>query len=308
MEFLSVGHINFSEVRYLVRRAVLLHRHGFACMFKNHYQMDYNSSYILHVLLMTTLAGLATGIGGFVIFFMKRTDTKLLTFSLGFSGGVMVYISLVELLGIARQDLMGIYGDRMGAVWALISFFGGIGIAALIDKCVPADENPHEFPDVSQLNSLPSSVPPPGSIKRSGFLFALAIGIHNFPEGIATFAAGMNSISMGASIALAVAVHNIPEGMIVAVPLYYGTGSRKKAVVYSFLSGLAEPVGAILAMLVIFPFLSPTLLAVLFASVSGIMVYISFDELLPMAEKWGHHHLSIYGIILGMLVMALVLI
>lgn len=269
--------------------------------------MEYDAGYISNVLVMTTLAGLATGIGGFVTFFMKRTDTKLLTFSLGFSGGVMVYISLVELLGIARHELMGIYGDRMGGLWALIAFFGGIGIAALIDKCVPEDENPHEFPDPSQVNlTSPSAVP--RNIKRSGFLFALAIGIHNFPEGIATFAAGMNSISMGASIALAVAVHNIPEGMIVAVPLYYGTGSRKKAVFYSFLSGLAEPVGAILAMLVIFPFLSPTLLAVLFACVAGIMVYISFDELLPMAEKWGHHHLSIYGIILGMLVMALVLL
>ena len=145
-------------------------------------------------------------------------------------------------------------------------------------------------------------------IKRSGILFALAIGIHNFPEGIATFAAGLDSLTLGTSIALAVAVHNIPEGIAVAVPLYYGTGSRKKALFYSFLSGLAEPVGAAIAMFFLFHFLTPTVLAVLFASVAGIMVFISFDELLPMAERWGHHHISIMGIIAGMLLMAIVLI
>ena len=145
-------------------------------------------------------------------------------------------------------------------------------------------------------------------IKRSGVLFALAIGIHNFPEGIATFAAGLDSLTLGTSIALAVAVHNIPEGIAVAVPLYYGTGSRKKAVFYSFLSGLAEPVGAAIAMIFLFHFLTPTVLSVLFASVAGIMVFISFDELLPMAERWGHHHMSIIGIIAGMLLMAVVLV
>ena len=137
---------------------------------------------------------------------------------------------------------------------------------------------------------------------------ALAIGIHNFPEGVATFAAGLDSLTLGTSIALAVAVHNIPEGIAVAVPLYYGTGSRKKALFYSFLSGLAEPVGAAIAMLFLFHFLTPTVLAILFASVAGIMVFISFDELLPMAERWGHHHISIMGIIAGMLLMAVVLI
>ena len=272
--------------------------------------MDYSLSHLLCVLGLTTLAGLATGIGGFVAFFTKRTNTKFLTFALGFSGGVMVYISFVELLANARVDLKAIYGDLWGGIWALTAFFVGILVAALIDRCVPEDENPHEFfeLDREELPSVPQNHLNNGRIHRIGALFALVIGIHNFPEGIATFAAGMDSIGLGLSITLAVAIHNIPEGMVVAIPLYYGTGDRKKAVLYSFASGLAEPAGALLAMLLIFPFLTPTLLALLFACVAGIMVFISFDELLPMAEKWGHHHLSIYGIILGMLVMSFTLL
>lgn len=271
-------------------------------------RMDLSADHILVVFLLTTLAGLATGIGGFIAFFMKRTDTKALTFALGLSGGVMVYISLVELLGEAQHRLMEFEGHTAGSWIAIASFFGGIAVAALIDYLVPEDENPHEARGPEDIHGQASGEFSSSRIKRSGILFALAIGIHNFPEGIATFAAGLDSLTLGTSIALAVAVHNIPEGIAVAVPLYYGTGSRKKALFYSFLSGLAEPVGAAIAMFFLFHFLTPTVLAVLFASVAGIMVFISFDELLPMAERWGHHHISIMGIIAGMLLMAIVLI
>jgi ZIP family zinc transporter len=271
--------------------------------------MILETSHLIDVLIMTTLAGLATGIGGFVTFFMKRTDTRLLTYALGFSGGVMVYISFVEFLATAHADLIKIHGDKWGGLWTIAMFFGGMALALLIDRLVPEDENPHEFMTPQDFQMTQQHVGmPQHQVKRSGILFAIAIGIHNFPEGIATFAAGLNSLSLGASIALAVAMHNIPEGMIVAVPLYYGTGSRCKAILHSFLSGLAEPVGALMAFFIILPFISPTLIACLFACVAGIMVYISFDELLPMAEKWGHHHISVYGIISGMLLMALVLL
>ena len=241
--------------------------------------MDLSADHILVVFLLTTLAGLATGIGGFIAFFMKRTDTKALTFALGLSGGVMVYISLVELLGEAQHRLIEFEGHTAGSWIAIASFFGGIAVAALIDYLVPEDENPHEARGPEDIHGQASGEFSSSRIKRSGILFALAIGIHNFPEGIA-----------------------------VAVPLYYGTGSRKKALFYSFLSGLAEPMGAAIAMFFLFHFLTPTVLAVLFASVAGIMVFISFDELLPMAERWGHHHISIMGIIAGMLLMAIVLI
>lgn len=264
---------------------------------------NFSVEQILLILALTTFAGLATGIGGAIGFFVKRTNTRLLTFLLGLSAGVMIFISFVELFASAQSDLASIHGKLYGKLFALAAFFGGIGVAMLIDKLVPADENPHEAHGVEELSG---GVPAKLS-KRSGILFALAIGIHNFPEGLATFAAGLSGLELGIPIAIAVALHNIPEGITVSVPIFHATGSRKKAFLYSFAAGLAEPVGAVIGMLLLFPFLSPSVLAVLFAAVAGIMVFISFDELLPMSERWGHHHLSIYGIGVGMLVMGITL-
>lgn len=264
---------------------------------------NFSVEQILLILALTTFAGLATGIGGAIGFFVKRTNTRLLTFLLGLSAGVMIFISFVELFASAQSELASIHGKLYGKLFALAAFFGGIGVAMLIDKLVPADENPHETHGVEELSD---NVPAKLS-KRSGLLFALAIGIHNFPEGLATFAAGLSGLDLGIPIAIAVALHNIPEGITVSVPIFHATGSRKKAFLYSFAAGLAEPVGAVIGMLLLFPFLSPSILAVLFAAVAGIMVFISFDELLPMSERWGHHHLSIYGIGVGMLVMGVTL-
>ncbi|MBQ8723494.1 MAG: zinc transporter ZupT [Opitutales bacterium] len=264
---------------------------------------NFSVEQILLSLALTTFAGLATGIGGAIGFFVKRTNTRLLTFLLGLSAGVMIFISFVELFASAQSDLAAIHGKLYGKLFALAAFFGGIGVAMLIDKLVPADENPHEAHGVEELSG---GVPVKLS-KRSGILFALAIGIHNFPEGLATFAAGLSGLELGIPIAIAVALHNIPEGITVSVPIFHATGSRKKAFLYSFAAGLAEPVGAVIGMLLLFPFLSPSVLAVLFAAVAGIMIFISFDELLPMSERWGHHHLSIYGIGVGMLVMGITL-
>ena len=255
-------------------------------------------------LLLTLVAGLATGIGSCIAFLFKRSDRKFLSFALGFSGGVMIYISLAELLTESRTGLAGIYGERPGALAAIGAFFGGIIIAMLIDKFVPSHENPHEVRAVEEMDSPCHK----DKILRSGILFALAVGIHNFPEGMAVFISGIADPGTGVSIALAIAIHNIPEGITVSVPIYHATGSKKKAFFYSFASGLAEPCGALAAWLIFAPFLSTALLMLLFAAVAGIMVYITFDELLPLAEEYGEHHLSIYGVILGMFVMAISLI
>ena len=141
-----------------------------------------------------------------------------------------------------------------------------------------------------------------------GLLTALAIGIHNFPEGLATFTAALDDATLGVAIAVAIAIHNIPEGIAVSVPIYQATGNRKKAFYLSFLSGLAEPVGALIGYLILMPFISPGVLGAVFAIVAGIMVFISLDELLPAAREWGEHHISIYGVISGMAIMALSLI
>ncbi len=255
---------------------------------------------------LSMVAGLCTGLGAAIAFFMKRSDTRLLTFALGSSAGVMVYISFMELMPAATDYLGG-----EDAKWAIIAaFFGGMALSALIDKLIPADENPHEIRKPGELEGVQGGTGQfagQAGVKRSALLFAIAIAIHNFPEGIATMATAFDNTGIAASVALAVAIHNIPEGLAVAVPLLYGTGNRKRAFWLALLSGLSEPVGALVAMLILLPFLSPALLGVLFAVVAGMMVYISFDELLPMAERWGHHHLSIYGVTAGMLLMAVVL-
>lgn len=272
---------------------------------------SFSWEHLLTVFALTTFAGLATGVGGAIGFFVKKTNVRLLTFLLGLSAGVMVYISFVELLASAQDTLAEVYGKFNGHLVGLGAFSFGMLLAMLIDRLIPEGENPHEAHGTEELY-LPVKQPAHDAatarkMRRSGLLFALAIGVHNFPEGMATFAAGMNSLTLGIPIAVAVALHNIPEGITVSIPIYQATGSRKKAFQYSVLSGLAEPIGAGLAMLVLCPFLTPTVLAILFAAVAGTMVFIAFDELLPMAERWGFHHLSIYGIIAGMLLMGFTL-
>ncbi len=257
-------------------------------------------------ILLTIGAGLATGIGSCIALFAKQTSKKFLSFSLGFSAGVMIYISFMELLHSARLDLAEEMGSVMADTLVVSLFFGGITIAALIDKIVPKVENPHEIRGVEQMENVTPEMKQ--KLSRMGIITAIAIGIHNFPEGIATFMSAIESPEVGVAIAIAIAIHNIPEGIAVSVPIYIATGSRKKAFWYSFLSGLAEPVGAIVAYLILTPFITPVLMSGTFAVVAGIMIYISFDELLPAARAYGEHHISIYGLITGMVIMAVSLI
>ena len=264
--------------------------------------MDNN---ILIPFLLTLFAGLSTGIGSLIALLTTRTNKKFLSFSLGFSAGVMIYISFVELFASSQDILVLEYGQKLGMTHNIIFFFAGILLIGIIDKLVPSSENPHEMRSLESMNKAPKK---DSKLMCTGIMTALAIGIHNFPEGMATFVAAMQNPTLGIAIAVAVAIHNIPEGIAVSVPIYQATGSKKKAFRLSFLSGLAEPIGALIAYLILMPFLSQTLLAYVFAIVAGIMVYISLDELLPAAREYGEHHVSIYGLIAGMAVMAISLI
>lgn len=254
---------------------------------------------------LTLFAGLATGIGSTIALFAKRTNTKFLASSLGFSAGVMIYVSFVEIFFKAKVCLVEQLGV-VGGTWVTVgSFFGGMFFIALIDKLIPSYENPHEMHRVEELKNLDEQFK---KLHRMGLFTALAIAIHNFPEGIATFAAALKSPAVGIPIAVAIAIHNIPEGIAVSVPIFYATGNRKKAFFYSFLSGLSEPVGAVVGFAIMYSFFNDIVFGVLFASVAGIMVFISLDELLPSAQRYGEHHLSIYGLTVGMVVMAISLL
>lgn len=266
--------------------------------------MDLSTGNILLAFGLTLFAGLSTGIGSALAFFTRQTNTRFLSISLGFSAGVMIYVAFVEIFNKARITLTGEYGAREGFWLTTLAFFAGIAVIAIIDRLIPSVDNPHEIRKVEEISSAGHIE----KLKRMGIFTALAIGIHNFPEGLATFTAALTEPRLGIAIAVAVAIHNIPEGIAVSVPMYYSTGSRRKAFWYSFSSGLAEPVGALLGYLLLMPFLSPLMFGVLFAGVAGIMVFISLDELLPTAREFGEHHLSIYGLIAGMAVMAVSLL
>ena len=262
--------------------------------------MTLEQNTIIIAFALTMIAGLSTGIGSFIVLIAKRTNTKFLCASLGFSAGVMLYVSFMEIIPDAKETFVQLFGDKQGTLILMLSFFGGIGLIALIDLLIPKITNPHEMRGVEDMGK-----PTNQSLHRVGVLVALSIAIHNFPEGIATFTAALHDFSVAIPITIAIALHNIPEGIAVSVPIYHATGSRRKAFWMSFMSGLTEPLGALIAYLFLIPFWSPMLNGVVFAAVAGIMVYISLDELLPTAEKYGEHHISISGLILGMIIMSL---
>jgi len=286
---------------------------------------------------LTLFAGMATAIGSVIAFTAKRTDYRFLSLATGFSAGVMLYVSFVEIFFKGIESLVERFGEE-GAHWVNAgSFFGGMLLIGVIDNLIPSAENPHEIhseaetlplrvpteplPDAKSLSEMESVSSDVHSqfenrkLLRMGIFTALAIGIHNFPEGLATFLAALQDPSLGVAIAVAIALHNIPEGISVSVPIFYATGSRRKAFLYSALSGLAEPVGAIIAYSVIrllvgggTEAMPPEIMGVIFGGVAGIMVYISLDELLPTSRAYGKGHDSLFGLVGGMVVMALSLL
>ncbi len=239
-------------------------------------------------LALTTVAGLSTTIGAVLGIFVKEPGPRFMALTLGFSGGVMVLVSFVELLA------GGI--EAIGFGPAHVAFFAGMLGMFLIDFLIP-----HEY---MAEHDRTGEAGTKDKLLKTGLLVALGIGIHNFPEGMATFAGTLQDLSVGVAIAVAIAIHNIPEGLAVSAPIFAATGSRRKAFLWSFLSGLAEPAGAAVAALVLLPFLNDVVLGMMLAVVAGIMVFIALDELVPVARSFGQEHLSILGVVIGMAVMA----
>ena len=273
---------------------------------------------VLGALLLTLIAGAATGIGGALVLFKKKLSSNFLAGALGVSAGVMIFISLTELFPEAQAEIASIGSLKYGESLVLLAFFAGMGIITLIDFLIPEYENPHEASGLS-LDAKTAAVGVleqtgnEKALQRLGIMSALAIAVHNFPEGIASFIGALNDPQMGAGITFAIAIHNIPEGIAVAIPIYYATKSKGKALLYATLSGLSEVFGALLCLAVtaifgveitgggpVFP--------LILAAVAGIMIYISLDELLPTAEKYGKHHIAIAGVVGGMAIMGVSLL
>lgn len=247
-------------------------------------------------LLLSMGAGLSTTIGSLLGLVVKRASPRFIGFTLGFSAGVMILVSFVELLaGAIKTEGVGFLGAHM-------AFFAGMGSYFLIDLLIPHDYIAQHDHRKGAFDLAGGRFPP--ALSRTGLLVALGIAIHNFPEGIATFVGGLKDFNLGLAIAVAIATHNIPEGLAISVPVYVATGSRKKAFLWSFLSGVSEPVGAALAAAVLMPILSERVLGFVLAATGGIMVSISIDELIPVAKAFDPGHSPILGFISGMMVMA----
>lgn len=269
-------------------------------------------------LLLTLIAGAATGIGGALVLFKKKISSNFLAGALGLSAGVMIFISLAELFPQAQAEIATTGSVKYGEALTLLAFFAGMGIIMLIDFLVPEYENPHEASGLSletrtAATSMLDRTGNEKALHRLGMMSALAIAIHNFPEGIATFIGALNDPQMGAGITFAIAIHNIPEGIAVAIPIYYATKSKGKALLYATLSGFSEVIGALICIAVTAIFgvelsAGGPVFPLILAAVSGIMIYISLDELLPTAEKYGKHHIAIAGVISGMAIMGISLL
>lgn len=261
----------------------------------------------LSAFLLTLFAGLATALGALLTFVSKKNNTLFLSVGLGFSAGVMIYVSFVEILVKSQDTFSHNYGTLWGEVLGLIAFFTGIGLTFIIDQLIPDKVNPHHALEYGEdhANTVNAQF---SVLSRVGLFTAVAISIHNFPEGFATFVMALEDMNTGTAIAFAIAIHNIPEGLAVALPIYYATHNRKRAFLFALASGLTEPIGAVIGYLVLTPLMGDLTLGITFGVVAGIMVYISFDELLPASRRYGNDHTAIGGVIAGMFVMALSLV
>ena len=262
----------------------------------------------LFAFTLTMLAGLFTCVGGLIILFCKKKNTDFLSICLSFSAGVMIYISFVEIFAKSFESLKYAHGEETGLLITTIAFFAGILIISATKKIFP-----HENETKTSLKECSAEIEimPEGkkSLHRMGITTALAIAVHNFPEGLVTFVAALHDPALGVTIAIAIAIHNIPEGIAVAVPIYYSTGSKTKAILASAASGLTEPLGAIAAYFILIRFMfNESMFGVIFALAGGIMIYISFNQLLPTAQKYGEHHQVMKGLFTGVAVMALSLV
>jgi len=253
--------------------------------------MDPNA---VHALLLAFLAGMSTLLGAAVILFFRKS-VRLITISLGFAAGIMIAVSLIELFPLSVESLVPVYGKAIGTVFAVVFLLAGMLLSIWLDRILPEPKLSVDEVKTGDENRL----------FRTGIYSMLALGLHNLPEGMATFIAGYEDTALGVTIALAIAFHNIPEGIAVAMPVWYSTGKRGKAFWYTFISGAAEPIGALIACLLLRPFLTDAVMGALFALVAGIMVYIAVEELLPSSKAYGYEDWALLATMAGVCLMPL---
>ncbi len=259
---------------------------------------------IIFALILSSLAGFSTAIGGLIVYVKKQIGNKSLSFAMGFSAGVMIWISLTELINSSKEMFLHNFNEKSSAIFILLSFFVGVILMRLIDLLLPDPNHLHKSVHINVVEPVLHNQ----KLLRSGILTAVVIALHNFPEGLTTFSISASNVKLALPIIVAIAIHNIPEGVAVAVPIYRATGKRRKAFLWSLFSGLTEPLGGLIGYLLLAKFISSFVLGALYSFVAGIMVYISLMELLPLSNKYNESNFSFYGLFFGMLTMAFSLI
>lgn len=262
---------------------------------------------------LTVLVGLTMGVGSIMSFIVSNTHKKLLAISLSFAAGIMIYVSFMEMLPEGIHLIEGYLGDK-GNIIAISWFFGGMFLSAIIEKLVHVfagdyhdhhHGHSHDHDHEEDHHNHDHEQEEVHHLSKLGIMSAVAIGVHNLPEGLALFTAGIKDIKLALPIAAAVIIHNIPLSIAISVPIYYSTGSKKKAFLYTTMVGLCQPLGAIIGYVLLSKHFNDLLFGILFSVVAGIMVFVSLDELLPASQKYEDHHISVYGAIAGMIVMAI---
>lgn len=231
--------------------------------------------------LLTIIAGLSTLIGSIVIFLNKKNKDKIIISSLSFASAVMLFISITDLIPESYNMFKNLFRLFPLIILILININIGIILSFYIKKYIPENNNDNLY--------------------KVGLISMFAIIIHNMPEGMATFMASNTNISLGISLTIAIALHNIPEGISIAVPIYYSTNSKLKAILYTFLSGLSEVFGAIITYLFLKPFINDYIMGILFSVIAGIMMHISIFELLPTSLNYKNKKLTKIFFILGII-------
>ena len=228
-------------------------------------------SNIEYSFFITSFAGLSTLIGALLIFFKFKNTDRVVSASLAFASGVMLTVSITDLIPSSIRGLLKIYYLFPTILIELIFIILGIVISTLINKYIP---------DISSKEISNKG------LFKVGLISMIAIILHNVPEGIATFMTSTKDIQLGLSLALAITLHNIPEGISISVPIYYSTKSKIKAFLYTFLSGISEPIGAVIAYLFLAPYMNDTIMSILLSIIAGIMISISMYELIPASLKY----------------------
>lgn len=237
----------------------------------------------IYAFILSSLAGFSTLIG-FLFIFVKKDLNRVVSSALGFASGVMFTISIVDLLPNSYLLIIQKYSIIYSIFLSLTGFLIGIILSSIVDKKIENKSN----------NSI--------KLYKLGLITMLVIIIHNIPEGIATYITTTNNSKLGIVLTLAIALHNIPEGISISIPIYYSTNSKFKSFIYTLISGISEPLGALICYLFLYKYISNTILGVIYACIAGMMINISINELYNEAKKYNKKN-TILFVLIGSIIM-----